>query len=41
MKQRQKDKEHEVLLAQHDSTQALEYKHLDSIQEQRMEHLKY
>ena len=40
MKQRHKDKEHEVLLSQHDATQALEYKHLNGIQDQRMEHLR-
>ncbi|XP_078488236.1 uncharacterized protein LOC100185876 isoform X2 [Ciona intestinalis] len=40
MKQKHKEKEHEVLLTQHDSTQLLEYKHLYAIQEQRMEHLK-
>nr|CAB3266811.1 serine/threonine-protein kinase TAO3-like [Phallusia mammillata] len=40
MKQKHKEKEHEMLLTQHDSTQALEYKHLNAIQEQRMEHLK-
>uniref|UniRef100_F6UDW5 non-specific serine/threonine protein kinase n=1 Tax=Ciona intestinalis TaxID=7719 RepID=F6UDW5_CIOIN len=40
MKQKHKEKEHEVLLKQHDSTQSLEYKHLHAIQEQRMEHLK-
>ena len=41
MKQVHKQKEHETLLNQHDSTQALEYKHLNTIQEQRMEHLRY
>ncbi|CAK8698018.1 unnamed protein product [Clavelina lepadiformis] len=40
MKQRHKEKEHETLLYQHDSTQALEYKQLHAIQEQRMDHLK-
>ena len=40
MKQVHKKKEHETLLSQHDSTQSLEYKHLNTIQEQRMEHLR-
>lgn len=40
MKQKHKEKEHEMLLTQHDSTQSLEYKHLNAIQDQRMDHLK-
>ncbi|XP_077966917.1 uncharacterized protein LOC120341823 isoform X1 [Styela clava] len=40
LKQQHKDKEHEMLLRQHDATQSLEYKHLHAIHTQRIEHLK-
>jgi len=40
LKQIQKKKEHEVLIHQHDSTQNLEYKHLNDIHNLRMERLK-
>jgi len=40
LKQIQKKKEHEVLIQQHDSTQNLEYKHLNDIHNLRMERLK-